>query len=104
MWFPQGREHQFLVGCQMVSPENIRKSNIMQTGEILFRNIYVYICTHMNSKTVSAERGHEFERVQGIWGWDWKGRLIIKGRGKCCNYTTISIKGKGNIIGMFRSC
>lgn len=87
----------------MVSPESIPKSNIMQTGKVLFRNIYVYICTHMNSKTVSAERGHEFESVQDIWGWGWKGRLIIKGRGKCYNYTTISIKEEGNIKGTFRS-
>lgn len=100
---PQGREHHFLVGCQMVSPESIHKSNIMQTGKVLFRNIYVYICTHMNSKTVSDERGHEFESVQGIRGWSWKGRLIIKGRGKCCNLYYNLNKGGGNIKGTFRS-
>lgn len=34
----------------------------------------------MNSKTISAERNHEFERVQGICEWGWKGRFVRKGR------------------------
>lgn len=49
----------------------------------------------MNSKTISAERNHEFERVQGICEWGWKGRFVRKGRGKRCTYTTISKKGGG---------
>jgi hypothetical protein len=52
-----GGEHiNSFISYQMVSPENILKSNIIQTEHIVFRNIYIYIT--MN------KRGHEFEKEQ----------------------------------------
>ena len=53
----------------MVSPENIHTSNIIQTEQVIFRNIYVYTCTYiyteayhayMHAITINEKEGHEF--------------------------------------------
>ena len=44
----------------MVNPENIHTSNIIQTEQVIFRNIYVY--TYMCVMTINTKGSHEFER------------------------------------------
>lgn len=46
----QGRAPQMVVQCPTVSPGNIDTSNIIQTKEVIFRNmcIYVYIAYDNN--------------------------------------------------------
>lgn len=58
----QGRAHQLVCQCQTVSPENIHTGSIIQTGQVIFRNIYVYTYVHANNLF-----NHEFE---GEWEED----------------------------------
>jgi hypothetical protein len=41
--FPQGRVCQLVMQYQMDNIENIHTGNIIQTGQVMFRNMYVYI-------------------------------------------------------------
>jgi hypothetical protein len=45
----------------MVSPENIHTSDIIQTEQVIFRNIYVYT---YRCVTTITEKSHEFERAR----------------------------------------
>jgi hypothetical protein len=36
---------QLAVQCKMINSENMHRSNILQTEQVIFRNICVYICT-----------------------------------------------------------
>jgi hypothetical protein len=55
----QGRTHPLLIQYQMVSPENKHTSNIIQTEEFIFRNIYMYLHIHICMK---QQKGHGFDR------------------------------------------
>lgn len=59
----------------MVNPENIHTSNIIQTEQVIFRDISEYIII------ISEKRGHKFEREQGkihgsIWREEREGKNI----------------------------
>lgn len=47
----------------ITEPENKHTSNIVWTQEVIFRNIYVYTCTHMKAITVSEKGGHKVGRA-----------------------------------------
>lgn len=47
----------------MASPENTYMSNIIQTEQVIIRNVCVY--TYVHVKTTHEERGNEFQREQG---------------------------------------
>lgn len=47
----------------MGSPENMHASNIKQTAQVIFGSIYFYIEIYV---TTTDERGHTFERKQGM--------------------------------------
>lgn len=54
--------------------ENKHTSNIVWTQEVIFRNIYVYTCTHMKAITVSEK---EAIKLEEHWKCLWEG---LKGR------------------------
>lgn len=61
----------------MVSSENMQTNNIIWTGKIILRNIYVYTNAHMHTiSSTDEKRGCEFEGEQGGVG----GRLRRKER------------------------
>lgn len=65
MTFPKKR-HQVVIQYQMVSPEDIHGSNIIQTKQVTFRNIYniylyVYAYTYLHAITINERRGHKFK-------------------------------------------
>ena len=53
---PQRRAHQLVVQCQMVSPENIQKSNTTQTSQVIFWNTPVYANTYIDSVTTDGKK------------------------------------------------
>ena len=56
---PQGRAHQLVIQYQMVNPENIHTSSIIQTAQVISMNISEYTYMH----TISEKRGNEFGGV-----------------------------------------
>lgn len=51
----QRRACQLVFNCEMVNLESIYASNIIQTQQVIFENVYVYIMhviTHMHTKTI----------------------------------------------------
>lgn len=44
---------------QMVSPENTSIHYIIQTEQVKFRNIRVYVYTHVHVTTINGEREQE---------------------------------------------
>lgn len=54
----------------IIKPENKHTSNIVWTQEVIFRNIYVYTCTHMKEIAVSEKGVH---KGRSLWE-DLKGR------------------------------
>lgn len=55
----QGGAHQTAL-CQMVSPENIHRSSITLTKQVIFANIDVYTNTYMHIVTTSGKRSNEY--------------------------------------------
>lgn len=52
----------------MFSPENVHTSNISESGQVIFSNLYVCIDTYMHV-TIIGKRGHQFARQEGgIYG------------------------------------
>lgn len=45
----QGREHKFVVQCQIISPEIIYTSRIIKNKWVLFRNLCTYIYAFNNN-------------------------------------------------------
>lgn len=52
----QNRTHQPAVQGQMVSPESINTSNIMEAEQVIFTNIYVYVYIHVITVTEKKTR------------------------------------------------
>lgn len=53
----------------MVKLENILTCNSIQTEQVVFRSVYVYIpyaCTYMHIMIIKEKRDHEFIREQGM--------------------------------------
>lgn len=48
----------------MSNPESIHMCNIIQTEQIIFRNVHAYTSTYMHL-IIMQKGGHEFEGVQG---------------------------------------
>lgn len=64
----QGRAHQFIAQCHLVSYETIYTNNIIWTQQFVYKDIYAYANTYKHAVAVSGERGHKFERQQeGIY-------------------------------------
>ena len=64
----QGRAHQGVVHCQMVSSANIRANKVMVSQQVIFRNTYVYTNTYMHFVPIGGEKRHGFRR-------EWEGVL-----------------------------
>ena len=66
------RGHQSVVQDQMVSPENIHTSTIIQIGKAILWNIYVQIHIDPRVTTINDKRGQEFKgehvKVMGEFG------------------------------------
>jgi predicted house-cleaning NTP pyrophosphatase (Maf/HAM1 superfamily) len=63
----QGRTHQLVTRCQMVSAVNMHTNNSVQTEQVIFRNMHEYTYAYVHVTTV-LERGCEFERAKrGTW-------------------------------------
>ena len=68
---PQGRAHQLIIQHQIVIPENIHRNNIIQTKQLIFRNIHV--CTHTYAyNAINAKETMNFrengEKGIGVFG------------------------------------
>lgn len=65
-----------MVTPELVSPENIIYiyiCNITQNEQVVFRNIDIYAYTHICVLKVDKNRGHGFERKQGVeYGRGWR--------------------------------
>lgn len=64
----------------MANLENISTSNILQTEQVVFKNIC--LCIHIPQTTINEKRGHEFAREQGevygrIWREEREGRMTV---------------------------
>lgn len=46
----------------MDSPENTHISNVIQTEEVAFQNIYTYAYTYIHAITSSEKGGYEFKK------------------------------------------
>lgn len=69
----QGSAHQLVIQYQMLSPKNMCTTNIVQTKQFIFRNIYANINTFMHAATVYEERGQEiWKRVKGVYERFWR--------------------------------
>jgi hypothetical protein len=71
---PQGKVHQLVAQCCMVSPENVPYKQQYMTEEVLYIGIYVY--THIYAHNISEKRSHD---VDGEWRrfGGRKGRNVI---------------------------
>lgn len=61
----KGRTHQLVIQYQGVRGENIRTSNIVQTENNTFKNIYAYTYAYMCVTKIPEKRVYDFERDQG---------------------------------------
>jgi hypothetical protein len=52
---PWGRVHMLAVQYQMISPENLHKSNIIQTEKCICMNTYILTNTHMHLITINGK-------------------------------------------------
>lgn len=61
----------------MVSPENIHASNIIQTEQVTFKDMYVYTHTHQQSieKEFMNSKESKDEYIGGVKG-EKEGRMI----------------------------
>lgn len=67
---PWERAHQFIFKYSIIIPENMHMNNIMQTGQVLCGNIYVYACNSnqnepMNLKNHKRGSWEYLEREKG---------------------------------------
>lgn len=46
----------------MDRPENTPTSDILETGQVIYKNLQVYTYTYMHVTTNDGKRGHEFGR------------------------------------------
>jgi hypothetical protein len=72
--------HFFVVrNPKMIKPESICTSSIMQTEQIIFSNIYVYILTYMHTIVINERIGQEFKkRAKKVIEKDMEGRKGIE--------------------------
>ena len=64
----------------MVGPENTHVSDIMDSEQIIFRNMYVY--KYMHTLTINERRGYEYDTEQGgvyvrVWKEEMKRRKDV---------------------------
>lgn len=53
--------------CQMVSPENIKTSSIIQTEQVIFRNKFVYMHIITTKKKIM-----NLKEQGGVYRWVWR--------------------------------
>lgn len=64
----QERVHQLVIQHQVVRPAIMHSSNIIQKGQVICMNIYVYSYKYILVKVINKKE-HEFERDQeGVYG------------------------------------
>lgn len=82
----------------MVSPENKHTATIIQTKQVIIKNMYVYAYAYvsMHVKTISKEkRGHEFRgEWEEVYGRFWREEM----KGQNINY---NLKMKKSVIGVW---
>jgi hypothetical protein len=74
---PHGRPQQLVVQNQMVSPENIHISSILQMGQLVltYLGLWIYIYMHIYV-TINEKGGHKFESEQGgMYGGVWRKKI-----------------------------
>lgn len=67
--------------CQMVYPENIHRSNIIQTEQVIFRNVYVYSYTHVHVRISGEKEAMNLKEsgegyLEELGGSKWKGEML----------------------------
>ena len=85
---PQGRAHELAVQLQMVSPENMHPTSIIQTEQVIFRDhlykhIYIHIHTYIHTyihihvliweQLLKKEAMTEWKVGRGVFGSVWRG-------------------------------
>ena len=90
---PQGRAHQYIVQCQMVSSENICTGNIIQTEQVIFKHIYLYTYAHTHTHiylhvtTSNEKKAKNLKKSKDGYMRRFGSR---KGNGKLYNYILVS--------------
>lgn len=51
-------EHQLDVRDQMISPENMHTSNIIQTGQVIVRNTHIHVTTINENEVMNVKEGY----------------------------------------------
>jgi hypothetical protein len=82
--FVKVRAHQLVVQRQKVIPTNIYTSNILWTGQVILKNIFVCTYKYMQNNNL----GHRFEGQLGELQEGFSEER--KGREKCYNYIIVT--------------
>lgn len=70
---PQGRAHHLVFQCQIITPDNIHMSNIIQIEAGTFNNVY-YIYLHRKTMTKEAIRLKESNAMcERVWKEEKRG-------------------------------
>lgn len=70
---PQGKAHQLVVQCQIVSNENIHACIIIWTEQVMFWHMHVHIHICMHAVTIHVKEVINFkESSEGVHGRFWR--------------------------------